>query len=131
MVNKNVQHHWFEKYPQLDYNAEEDPMTCVLCERQNSNLLPLWYKKETFLKTGYKNWKKTTEKFDKHHLSKCHECALIFEVIVPQSRNVFEMIDQNEKKRGKFKRRIFLTILETAVFATSKVGYVRRWWWWI
>ena len=59
---RSFQHHWFEKYPWLDYNAEEDPMACVLFERQNSNLLPLWYKEETFLKIDYKNWKKKTLK---------------------------------------------------------------------
>ena len=63
---RSFQHHWFEKYPWLDYDGEEDSVICVFCKRQNSNLLSVTCKRETFLKTGYKNWKKATEKFDKH-----------------------------------------------------------------
>ena len=57
--------------------------------------LKLRYKEETFLKTGYKTWKKAAETFDKHQQFKCHNSALTFDVIVPQSRNVLEMIDEN------------------------------------
>ena len=110
MVNKrSFQHHWFEKYPWLDYGVEEDSVTCFFCKRLNLNLLSERCRDETFLKTGYKNWKKATEKFDKHQQSKYRKSALTYEVIVPQCRNALEIIDENEKKR---RERIFLTILE-------------------
>ena len=32
---RSFQHHWFEKYPWLDYDVEEDSMTCAFCKRQN------------------------------------------------------------------------------------------------
>ena len=76
-LKRSFQHHWFEKYPWLDYDVEEDSVTCVFCKRQNSNLLSGRCKKETFLKTGYKNWKKATERFDKYQQSKCHKSALM------------------------------------------------------
>ena len=105
MVNKrSFQHDWFEKYPWLDYGVEEDSVTCFFCKRLNLNLLSERCKEETFLKTGYKNGNKATEKFDKS--------ALTYEVIVPQCRKALEMIDENEKKRRELNRRIFLTILE-------------------
>ena len=63
---RSFQHHWFEKYPWLDYDLKEDSVTCVFCKRQNSTLLSERCKEETFLKTGYKKWKKAAEKFDKH-----------------------------------------------------------------
>ena len=49
---RSLQHHCFEKYPWLDYDVEEDSVTCVFCKRQNSNLLSERCKEETFLKTG-------------------------------------------------------------------------------
>ena len=82
---RSFQHNWFEKYPWLDYDVEEDSVTCIFCNRQNSNLLLARCKEETFLKTGY--WKKATEKFDKHQRSKCHKSTITYETIVPQCRN--------------------------------------------
>ena len=64
--NRSFQHHWFEKYPWLDYDVEEDSVTCIFCQWQNSNVLLERCKEETFLKISYKNLKKATEKFDKH-----------------------------------------------------------------
>ena len=52
---RSFQHHWFEKYPWLEYNVEEDSVNCVFCKRQNSNLFSERCMEETFLKTGYKN----------------------------------------------------------------------------
>ena len=49
-------------------------------------------------KKGYKDWKKTAERFDKHQQSKCHKPGLRYEVIVPQCQNALEMNDENEKK---------------------------------
>ena len=98
---RSFQHHWFEKYPWLDYDAEEDSVTCVFCKRQKSNLLLERCKKQTFLKTGYKNRKKAIEKFGKDQQSKCHKSALSYEMIVPQCRNALEMIDKDKKKNKK------------------------------
>ena len=68
MVNKNVPSNTndLKSAHGLDYDVEEDLVTCDFYNRQNSNLLSDGCKKETFVKTGYKNWKKATEKFDKH-----------------------------------------------------------------
>ena len=63
---RSFQHYWFEKYPWLDYDFEEDSVTSAFCKQHNSNSLSERCKEETFLKTGHKNWKKATEKFDKH-----------------------------------------------------------------
>ena len=122
---RSFQYHWFEKYPWLDYDVEEDSVTCVFCKRQKSNLLSEICKEETFLKTGYKNWKKATEKFDKHQHSKCHKSVLTYEVIVSQCRDALEMIDENQKKRRELNRRIFLTILETLQYLARQGLAVR------
>ena len=100
-------------------------MACVFCKRQNSDWLSERCKEETFLKTGYKNWKKATEKLDKHQQFTCHKSALTYEVIVPQCRNAPEMIDENEKKYRELNRRIFLTILETLQYLSRQGLAVR------
>ena len=48
-----------------------------------------------------------------------------YEVIVPQCRNAYEMIDKNEKKRRELNRRIFLTILETLQYLARQGLSVR------
>ena len=53
----SFQHHWFEKYPWLNYDVEEVSVIYIFCKRQNTNSLSERCKEETFLKTGYKNWK--------------------------------------------------------------------------
>ena len=109
----------------MDYDVEEDSVTCVFCNRQKSNLLSERCKEETFLKTGYKNWKKATEKFDKHQQSKYHKTALTYELIVPQCRNALDMIDENEKKPRELNRHIFFAILETLQHLTRQGLAVR------
>ena len=84
--------------------------------------------RKPFSKQVTKTGKKPLKSLTRHQQSQCHKSALTFEVIVPQSRNALEMIDENEKKRRELNRRVFLTILETAVFYTFRVGCARRWW---
>ena len=80
---------------------------------------------ENLSQNRYKNWKKATEKFDKHQQSKCHKSSLTYEVIVPHCQNALELINENEKKCRELNRRIFLAILETLQYLARQGLAVR------
>ena len=84
----------------MNYDVEKDSKTCFFCQRQNPNLVSERCNEEAFLKAGYKNWKKATEKFDKHQQSKYPKSALTYEVIVQQCRNTLEMIMKMKRNAG-------------------------------
>ena len=54
-------------------------------------------RRDAFLRTGFRNWKKALASFRDHQQSKCHLAALTSEVTVPQCGNILEMISEGHK----------------------------------
>ena len=66
-----------------------------------------------FSKKGLSKLEKALEKFEKHQASTCHRSATTHEVVIPQCRDVIEMIDTRERENRATNRRCFITILES------------------
>ena len=82
-------------------------------------------KEETFLSTGFRNWKKALDSFNEHQKSKCHIAALTFEVTVPQSGNIQEMTSEKIKSNMQENRECLIKIIETIQFLGQKVLALR------
>lgn len=64
-------HNWVE------YSVKEDKVYCFVCRQFSTGNIR--DQNETFSKSGFKNWKKTTEALQKHALSSCHsQCAQMY-----------------------------------------------------
>ena len=113
---RSCQPQWFEEYPWLDYDENRDCVTCFTCKSQISNLKSERNKEETFLTTGYRNWKKARYAFSEHQKSKCHLTAMTFEVTVPKCGDVREMMSREEASRMELNRQCLMKIIETLQF---------------
>ena len=109
---------WFKKYPWLDYSVEKDSVTCFVCKNQNKqdNLTTERSKEYVFLESGFRNWKKSLSKFDKHQASRCHIAATSNEIVIPQCGNVVSMINEKERKNMEMNRECFMEILDAIQF---------------
>ena len=85
--NRSFQQKWFEQFPWLHYNEENDSVLCFICTKQNAkeNLISATKKEEAFLKGGFSNWKKALDKFKEHEASQCHKTTVDYEVNIPMS----------------------------------------------
>ena len=97
---------WFKKYPWLDNSVEKDSVTCFVCKNQNKqdNLTTERSKEYVFLESGFRNWKKSLSKFDKHQASRYHIAATSNEIVIPQCGNVVSMINEKERKNMEMNR---------------------------
>ncbi|CAN7949069.1 unnamed protein product [Ixodes hexagonus] len=65
---------WFERFRWLHYNCDSDSVLCYECvawctmKCENS----VRGAEVTFISSGFRNWKKATEKFRTHEKSECH-----------------------------------------------------------
>ena len=99
--NRSFEAQWFVEYKWLDYNEVNDNVIRQLDQVKN--------KEGAFLRTGFRNCKKTLTNFRDHQQSKCHPAAPTFEVTVPQCldvtavANFFEELKDNRKRMfGEF-----------------------------
>ena len=76
--NRSFQQKWFEQFPGLHYNEENDSVLCFICEKQNAkeNLISASKKEEAFLKGVFSNWKKALDIFKEHEASQCHKTSV-------------------------------------------------------
>lgn len=62
---------WYGKYKWIEYSKEQDTVFCKACRH-----FPEMHTETTFIRGGYKNWKRLGEACDKHESSKPHAIAL-------------------------------------------------------
>ena len=102
--NRSFQQKWFEQFPWLHYNEENDSVLCFICTKQNAkeNLISATKKEEAFLKGVFSNWKKALDIFKEHEASQCHKTSVDYEVNIPKScRNIYELTSEQAKTKLK------------------------------
>ena len=109
---------WFDDYPWLDYNIENDSVTCFKCKTQNAmaNLESERCKELAFLETGFRNWKKAPKVFDKHAGSSCHGAALALEMVDEKCNKIPDMTTNKQKADRALNRRCFMEVIEAITF---------------
>ena len=75
---RSFQSSWFKDFPWFHYDEISDSAFCYICISQNNkgNLTSARNKEQSFISTGYSNWKKALERFKEHQTSECHKVAL-------------------------------------------------------
>ena len=87
---------WYNKYPWLHYLEADDSVVCFYClvaeMRGLSSSAAVRNKSadDAFIRTGFSNWKKALEKFEKHQSSLSHRDAI--DQVVYKNRDVGEML---------------------------------------
>lgn len=127
---RKFQSSWISRYQWIQYNKEADKAFCSLCRQANmQNLLLFSTKKEdTFIATGFSNWKKALEKFSAHEKSQCHreaatKLASLTHVSVAnqlQNQSHSEMVESREALMAIFTTLRFLSRQGLAIRGKTK-----------
>ena len=112
--SRSCQSVWFRNFPWLHYVASGDYLLCHVF-RQNAKLYleSSRNKEDSFLKSGFSNWKHALEYLKQHENSKCHRTALTNEYVVPKCGDALAMVHEKAKTVMERNRRCFLKILQS------------------
>ena len=114
---------WYSKYPWLHYQEADDSVLCFYClvaEERGLGSSAVVRNKSTddaFIRTGFSNWKKALEKFDKHQSSLSHRDAM--DQVVGKNKNVGEMLQKGYAEEKAENKKMLKAIL-------SSIRYVGR-----
>ena len=85
IVKRLFQRQWFERWSWLHYDDCRDLSFCFTCivAYQNNHLRSVANLGQSFISTGFSNWKDATAKFNKHQASRCHQEAVLKTITLP------------------------------------------------
>ena len=84
VVKRSFQPQWFGRWPWLHYDEDRDLAFCLVCVvAYNSHLHSIPCLEQTFISTGFSNWKDVIAKFTKHESSQCHKESVLKTVTLP------------------------------------------------
>jgi hypothetical protein len=115
---------WYRTYPWLHYQEAMDSVLCFHCHV--ADMRNLQNKDQAFTKSGFSNWKKAIEKFNKHELTIAHHQAVeLVESIPNTTKNVGEMLSGIDTKQ-KAENRVMLRVILTSIRYLARQGLALR-----
>jgi hypothetical protein len=104
LKNRNLRFQavWFQRFPWLHYALEVKGVICFHCSMAASkNLLGLASRSEdTFISSGFKNWRKAVEKFQAHEKSSTHAHAIHQLKQITRKPVVAQLSDQKSREQA-------------------------------
>ncbi len=95
MVKRSFQPQWFGRWPWLHYDEDRDLAFCFVCiaAYKKNHLHSISCLEQTFISTGFLNWKDAIAKFNKHEHSQCHKESVLKTITLPATTSdVSEML---------------------------------------
>ena len=85
VVKRSFQRNWFDRWSWLHYDEDRDLAFCFTCvvAYQKNLLQSAHCLEQTFISTGFSNWKDATAKFSKHEGSQCHKDSVLKMITLP------------------------------------------------
>ena len=109
---RSCQASWFKKFPWLHYEKSNDSVLCIICIKHRDKSIAQRNKEDTYVTTGYKNWKKAPTIFMEHQLSKTHTAAMAYEYVVPKCGDIVELMVSEQQDKRLLERKYLLKIME-------------------
>lgn len=118
---------WYHTYPWLHYQEATDSVLCFHCYVADTKGLPITHNKDlTFSKSGFSNWKKAIEKFNKHERSLSHHQAVeLVESIPSTTKNVGKMLSTTYAQQ-QTENRVMLRMTLTSMCYLARQGLALR-----
>ena len=123
MKKPTFQPQWFDKWTWLHYDEERDVAFCHTCiiAKRNDHLHNVSILEQSFISTGFSNWKDATAKFGKHEASQCHKEAVLKTVTLPaMTPDVSEMLASQLAAQWLERRKCFLHLLSNTRFLSRQ-----------
>ena len=109
VVKCSFQHQRFDRWSWLHYDEERDLSYCFTCivAYHNNHLHSVGKLEQSFISTGFSNWKDAIAKFSKHQDSWCHQQAVLKTVTLPSTTaDVGEMLSSQLTKQHQERRKL-------------------------
>ena len=118
---------WYVKYPWLHYQEHSDSVLCYYCHVADKRHLPISANKDAaFTTSGFSNWKRAIEKFNKHETSMSHHQAVDFVEKIPRTTmNVGNMLSSTYAQQ-KAENRAMLQIILSSIRFLGRQGLALR-----
>lgn len=121
---------WFASHQWLHYDPDKDCVLCYTCMTAShmvSEHNTSWFHgvEQTFLSTGFKNWKKATEKFRDHEKSNFHQKNVHLIFSRTHIKPVNAQLDIGASKEQKNARKCLLTIISSLRYLMRTGNSVR------
>ena len=107
---------WYEKWNRLHYDEAEDSIYCIICTNAyHHNMINDIKSDNSFVKTGYSNWKNARgydKGFHQYESSKCHQQAIQKLIEIPKfTKDVATMFKTNMTETQRENRTSLLNII--------------------
>ena len=123
VVKRSFQRQWFDRWSWLHYDEDRDLAFCFTCvvAYQNNHLQSAHCLEQTFISSGFSNWKDATAKFAKHEGSRCHKDSVLKTITLPATTSdVGEMLSSQLAKERLERRKCLLKWLSNARFLSRQ-----------
>ena len=121
---------WYKTFPWLHYQEGSDSVLCFYCLVADKRGLKIsGYMDEMFTNTGFSNWKKAIEKFEKHQTSKSHREAIDLVIKIPSpTKDVGEMLNRSHAEQKDENRQVLLKIFSSVRYLSRQgIAFRGRW----
>ena len=120
-IGRSFQSSWFQSFPWLHYEEEEDSAYCFTCLKAIENgatSVISALQSDAFTKSGYNNWKKAVEKgkgFKAHQITNAHKEAVARYIQHKPSdtSSIDQQMNRDMKQQQAENRRMLLKILSS------------------
>lgn len=120
---RSCHHGWFERFSWLSYDFERDTVFCYECRvalskdvGDNTRVMEL-----SFMKTGFNNWKKGTERLKRHEKSQFHVDALNRSLSRATRIRVVQLLSAQNQKQQK-ESMIALSVIVSSIHYFCRSG---------
>ena len=123
IVKRSFQQQWFDRWPWLHYDEDQDLAFCFSCivAYQNNQLQSAHCLEKTFISTGFSNWKDAIAKLTKHEGSRCHKDAILNTITLPATTSdISELLSTQLAKERLERRKCFLKLLSNVRFLSRQ-----------
>ncbi|KAL4083933.1 hypothetical protein QTP88_029249 [Uroleucon formosanum] len=118
---RSCQLKWFNSFSWLHYVKEKNVVLCNPCALASQTKITKIkiHGQESFIDTGFQNWKKGTERFSIHEKSENHRASIEYLNFRNNSRHVISLITEQSLNEQKEARTVFKIVI-------SSIRYLAR-----
>ena len=111
---------WYAPYPFIEYSIQTDAVYCYACQLFPP---PRGHTEEVFTKTGFRDWKKIGERFQKHAQSEYHKHSMAIWAAYKQAKSqgsIAEQLDLQLSTVIRSNRNFLKTIAKVAILCARQ-----------
>lgn len=111
---------WYAPYPFIEYSVQTDAVYCYACRLFPP---PLGHTEDAFVKSGFRNWKKIGERFQKHAQSEFHKNSMTIWGAYKQVKShssIAEQLDSQLSTVIQSNRKFLKTIAKVAILCARQ-----------